>query len=149
MRWLRAQLARLERLLRRRRRVEALPAPLRFREAARLFRLQRPRASADEWEAFALQLACQAHDAGLARGFDRGRGVPPAEEERRHGWAASDGRPELVMALDGRDPRDPLRGVPPEERLEFADQIARAQRAGVQLHLELRPPGPTQHDRRP
>ena len=143
-------MARVGRFLFRRERPKPLaPAPRRFQEAVRLFRLQRPEATHVQWEAFALQLACQAHDEGLARGYDRGRGVPPAEEERRHGWAPSDGRPELVMALDGRDPRDPLRGVPPEERLEFADQIARAQRAGVQLHLELRPPGPTQHDRRP
>lgn len=139
--------ARLTRLFRRAARPVEVTLPGRFREVMTMFRLQRPEASPDEWEAFALQLVEQAYDQGLARGVDRARGVSPEEERRRHAWSAGESRPALVIALTGRDPADPLAGVSLEDRKRFAAEIDQAVRAGVELRLEVAPPGP-RHDRR-
>lgn len=138
---------RLTRLFRRAAKPPEVELPGRFEEAVQLFRLQRPEAGPDEWQAFALQLAAQAYDQGLARGADRARGISPEEEARRHGWSARDGSVRLAKALAGRDPADPLAGVSQEDRQRFAEEISRAVRLGVELRLETAPPGP-RHDRR-
>ena len=138
--------ARAGRLLRRSTR-QAPPAPGRFEEAVQLFRFQRPKASPEEWQAFTLGLVAQAYAQGLARGSDQAKGMSSAELERLHGWRATDGRPELVKALAGRDPRDPLAGVSLEDRQKLADELGRAVRAGVELRLTVAPPGPRAHHR--
>jgi hypothetical protein len=136
----------LRRLFRRAAKPPEVELPWRFEEAVQLFRLQRPKAGPDEWQAFALRLAAQAYDQGLARGADRARGLSPEEEARRHGWSAREGNVRLAKALAGRDPADPLAGVSLEDRKRFAAEIDQAVRMGVELRLETAPPGP-RHDR--
>lgn len=128
-------------LARRVRRRAQPTSPDRFRVAARLHALGKPDATAVEWERFAVELAADAYWQGVARGIHRGQGRPLAEEERLHAWQLTRGRPWLVEALAGRDPADPLRGVPAAERRAFVEALGRATAAGVDIRLSVAEPG--------
>lgn len=93
------------------------PALPRLAELARLFRVAHPDAGAEDWEAFAVDLALAARREGEERGYDRARGLDEGALRARHDWVASASRPEVREALARLEaPGDPLAGLSPEAR---------------------------------
>lgn len=92
------------------------PAPGRFNELTRLFRIAFPDADAERWEVHADDLAAAAYWEGERRGYDRARGLDEGALRARHDWSAARDRPALANALAGlRSPDDPLAWATPEQ----------------------------------
>lgn len=118
------------------RRVFKPPAPGRFSELTRLFRIAFPDADTDRWEAHAVDLAAAAYWEGERRGYDRARGLDEGALRARHDWAAARDRPALAGALAGfRSPDDPLAGMPPEQVKAIREFLA----AGGEGELRVTP----------
>lgn len=112
------------------------PAPGRFSELTRLFRVAFPDADAERWETHAVDLAATAYWEGERRGYDRARGLDEGALRARHDWSAARDRPALAAALAGlRDPDDPLAGMPPEQVAAIREFLA----AGGEGELRVAP----------
>lgn len=124
----------LERLLRRF--YEGPTPPPRIQEEVRLFALMHPHAGAAEWEQLAVRHAENAYRDGFVRGFEQSERDPdrvePTPDERildahRHDWSLAGENARLGKLLrNGVDPRDPMPGATPAERVRFAEEQAAA-----------------------
>jgi hypothetical protein len=118
------------------RRALAPPAPGRFSELTRLFRVAFPDADGDRWEAHCEQLAEAAYWEGERRGYDRARGLDEGALRARHDWAGARDRPPLADALAGlRSPEDPLAGATPEQLAAIREHL----REGGTFELRVTP----------
>lgn len=108
--------------------------PPRLREGATFFRVQYPAATVDEWERFAALHAEEAYRAGFIRGLEWSEReldrMDPDTPERiadslRHDWSLARSIPSMRETLDKRvDLNDPFAGIPPEQRVEVARELA-------------------------
>jgi hypothetical protein len=107
-------------------------APERYAEEARIFAMMNVDAGPFDWEDYAIALASKAYEEGYVRGLERAErdleGREMAEEEaqrerERHEWKPSDDPQLRVLLEGGGDPRDPLFGVPLEQRAEYFDAL--------------------------
>ncbi len=105
--------------------------PRRLADEVRAFRRLYPDASGDEWEEFATTIAENSYRDGYVRGFEwteRDLDSKPKDdpdvlaEQMRHDWAPSD-NPDVRLALQQGDPRDPLASASPEARAALFDEI--------------------------
>lgn len=118
------------------RRVLNPPAPGRFHDLTRLFRIAFPDADAERWESHCDDLAEAAYWEGERRGYDRARGVDAAALNARHDWSMTVGRPALETGLRRlRDPDDPMAAATPEQR----QQVTEALRNGLPFRLVVTP----------
>lgn len=112
------------------------PAPGRFHDLTRLFRIAHPDADADRWEAHCDDLAEAAYWEGERRGYDRARGLDAEALRSRHDWSMTTGRPALETSLQRlRDPDDPMAAATPEQR----QQVTEALRNGLPFRLVVVP----------
>jgi hypothetical protein len=103
------------------RRALAPPAPGRFADLTRLFRVAFPDADAERWEAHCGQLAAAAYWEGERRGYDRARGVDDEALRLRHDWTL----PTRVRAslAQLRGPDDPLAAATPEQLAKVREAV--------------------------
>jgi hypothetical protein len=118
--------------------------PRRLNDSARLFKLMHPKATADEWEAFARRQAANAYRDGFVRGYgwqERGWEGPAMEPERiaelqAHDWSLADENPSLERLLaTGYDPDGPYASYSLEQQRAFAEALGGAQ---YQMQVELK-----------
>lgn len=122
------------------RRALSPPAPGRFGDLTRLFRVAFPDADAERWQAHAEQLAADAYWEGERRGWDRARGLDDEALRARHDWALPARLRASLSEL--RHPDDPLAAATPEQR----EAIDRAVEGGVPFELHVEGEDPP-HDR--
>jgi len=118
------------------RRALVPPAPGRFGELTKLFRVAFPDADADRWEAHAEQLAASAYWEGERRGYDRARGLDEGALRARHDWTGTRGGAAPSEALAGIvSPEDPLAGATPEQVAAIREYL----REGGTVELRVTP----------
>jgi len=102
--------------------------PKRIEEEVALFRVYYPDATVEDWEAFAVRLACNAHRSGFARGFHwatKGwklddRNQKRIDEQAVAAESLGDAHPFAARLLRARgDEQDPLFGVSSPDRAAF------------------------------
>lgn len=113
---------------------EGPSAPRRLGEEVRLFRVFYPMATAEEWEAFAARLACNAYRDGFVRGYEwcerdwKGPSIEPEvlAELQSHDWSLAEQDPRLedVLAL-GVDPLDPHGVIDETDRARYLDEVGK------------------------
>lgn len=103
-------------------RVLKPPAPGRFTDLTRLFRVAFPDADAERWEAHCEQLAEAAYWEGERRGYDRARGLDAEALRLRHDWTLP---PRVRASLAQlRGPDDPLAAASPEQLAKVREAAA-------------------------
>ena len=109
--------------------------PPRLRDQVLLFRLTQPAATVLDWCDFAVGMVEAAYRDGFVRGLEwreRDLADKPTDDDLRaadevmNSWRLADEGSPLRAALDsGVDPADPLNGMSPAARAEYADMIGR------------------------
>jgi len=106
--------------------------PPRLRDEVLLFRAMNPGVTVDDFVLFTTIAVNDAYKQGFERGYewrerallDPENAAQRAADEAAHDWDVTNGNPEMRAILEsGEDPRDPLRGVPAEERAKFFDTL--------------------------